>query len=650
MIPDAASQSGLADRYLELLETLALIVYRVSATPPFAPLFVSRGIETLGYTREEWLSEPDNWVQRIHPDDRDRIFAATEAALTAGSAIQYEYRMIAKDGTVRWFHDRGSFAYDGSGRPTEWRGVMEDVTDRHDAEVALRLSESSRRAVFDQSVLAITIVDADGRFLEANDAFVRFIGYSLSELHGFFAYQLSPADDAHISRDAVAQIKAGENSVQVQKRFVRKDGVVRLASLTLVQVEYPESPGAMVGLIEDITERRQTEDALRESREELLQTQRLEMIGRLAGGVAHDFNNLLTVITSHAHFALDAAGEDPELRNDIEQIQRAADRAALLTRQLLAFGRRQVLQPIPLDVNDVLEGVEGMLRRVLPETVVFTTAREDGLPLVFVDRGQLEQVLINIIINARDAMPEGGLLVMRTSRVTVAHTVDAVGEDVAAGKYIRVTLQDTGVGMDLETQKRAFEPFFTTKPFGQGTGLGLSTVLGIVKQSGGFITVETSSGSGSTFHIHLPVATATRRVNTPSSSGALTDRTRQRGTIVLVEDEAVVRAAVNRILTRLGYSVHEATNGVEGESLIQYLGDSVDLVISDIVMPAMGGIELARRLKVTRPELPILLLSGHSEESLEGLALADGRCSFLAKPFSLPMMESRVASLVAMRR
>jgi two-component system cell cycle sensor histidine kinase/response regulator CckA len=374
-------------RYYDLLETLPLIVYSVQPTPPYVPVYVSRGIEALGYTREQWLAIPDRWIRSIHPEDRDRVLAASENAFATGQSLDYEYRLITRDGSVVWLHDRGSFVYDEEGAVAQWRGIMMDVTARKEAELAL--------------------VDAERQLRHA---------------------------------------------------------------------------------------------------------QRMDVVGRLAGGIAHDFNNILTIITSHAGFVMEALAlkEElyPEVRQDLlvemKEISGAAMRAADLTRQLLAFGRGQVMQLRVLDVCRVVEDAARMVRRVIPEHIVLTVLPADTPHLVLADGGQIEQVLTNLIVNARDAMPNGGNLVIRVRHVEMKAGLDGTGERTREGRYVRVSVADTGTGMDEETQARAFEPFFTTKPFGQGTGLGLSTAHGIIKQSGGFIALESSLGRGTTVSVHLP--------------------------------------------------------------------------------------------------------------------------------------------------
>ncbi|MBR9989647.1 MAG: response regulator, partial [Gemmatimonadetes bacterium] len=375
--------------------------------------------------------------------------------------------------------------------------------------------------------------------------------------------------------------------------------------------------------------------------EKLRQTQKLEAIGKLAGGIAHDFNNLLTVITSYSELVLSELPEEAPNRADIEGIRRAADSAAALTRQLLAFGRRQVLQPRNLDLNGVVAAVESMLRRIIGERITLVFDPGQNVGTVRADPGQLEQVLMNLVVNARDAMPEGGTLRLATSRLAPSHA--------GAGDFVRLTVSDTGTGMDGDTIARAFEPFFTTKPPGEGTGLGLPTVHGIVTQSGGRIEVDSTPGDGTTFRIYLPAVDAQAQEPEESPAAPVAARTAS-GTILLVEDEEAVRLIVRRTLTRQGYDVVEACNGEEALRILKTRSEDIDLILTDLVMPEMGGRTLVIRVReqFTNPP-PVVYMSGYAEEDALPADDFGGGDVLLEKPFTIQELLAVVGRAVGLR-
>ena len=361
----------------------------------------------------------------------------------------------------------------------------------------------------------------------------------------------------------------------------------------------------------------------------------MEAIGRLAGGIAHDFNNVLTVIRMSSEFLLSEIPETDEKYQDAQEIMKAGERAARLTRQLLAFSRHQVLNPTQLVLNDVVKGMDGMVRRVVPENIEITTELEPSLFPIRADVGQMEQVLLNLVINASDAMPSGGNLSIRTSNATVDSTFSASHLDVPSGEYACMTVSDTGIGMDQETVARVFEPFFTTKAVGKGTGLGLSTVHGIVTQSGGKIWVYSEPAMGTTFKLFLPKAESVSEPSVATSHVEETEPATE--TILLVEDEEQTREAVQRTLVRAGYKVIEARNGVEALELAGIHEGAIDLVLTDSMMPEMGGAELARRLRQERPDIRIVMMSGYTEDVLGGERAADAEVPgrfFIEKPFT----------------
>ncbi|MDB4929489.1 MAG: Blue-light-activated protein [Myxococcaceae bacterium] len=396
------------------------------------------------------------------------------------------------------------------------------------------------------------------------------------------------------------------------------------------------APDLVLAHAEDVTERRALEERFR-------QTQKMEAVGRLAGGVAHDFNNLLSVILSYSSFLLDDLGPADPMRDDLEQVQRAGERAVELTRQLLAFSRQQILQPKRINLNVVLDGVQRMLRRVLGEDIELTLRSGRDLGEVFADPGQVEQVLMNLVVNARDAMPGGGRVVIETRNVAL----DAGGSGLAAGDYVRVSVTDTGVGMDEATRGRVFEPFFTTKGVGKGTGLGLATVFGIVNQSGGDVAVESEPGRGTTFRIHLPRASDAARVAPPSYRPAALGG---HETLLLVEDEDTVRVLARTILQRGGYRVLEAHDGAEALRLSGQFAGAIDLLITDVVMPRMSGRQVAERLLVARPDLTVLYMSGYTDDAVVRHGVLEQGVAFLPKPITPEPLLRKVREVLDARR
>ena len=403
---------------------------------------------------------------------------------------------------------------------------------------------------------------------------------------------------------------------------------------------------ARLVLVNDVTERKRAEEELRLSEEHLRQAQKMEAVGRLAGGIAHDFNNALTVIKSFSQFLLDDLEPEDRRRSDVREIDKAADRAAAMTRKLLAFGRKQVLQPKPLDLNAIVAGMGPTLRRMLGAGDVTVLMDLDPTARVIeADPGQIEQVVLNLAANARDAMPKGGTLTIRT-RNEALERANAKWE-VRPGSYTLLSITDTGVGMDDSTKSHLFEPYFTTKEQGRSgsTGLGLSTVYGIIKQSGGHVWVDSAPGQGTTFRIYMPHATSPDSLPTvgPRPQSAPADRE----TILLVDDEEALRLAARRMLQRAGFTVIQASDGADALRVLAEHAGPVHALVTDVVMPGVGGPELVRRLREVRPDLPTLFISGYTEEGVRTQGALHPDAAFLAKPFSQDDLVRKVREVLA---
>ena len=511
-----------------------------------------------------------------------------------------------------------------------------EITERRRAEAAARVSERNYRLLFAGNPQPLFVYDVDTlAFLEVNDAAVRRYGYTREEFRAMTVASVLTSDQAPPLLGKVSDQPEVRRSGPWKHRI--KDGSLIDVEVTSIQLVYDGHDARMV-VIDDLTERKHLEGQLQQS-------QRLETVGQLAGGIAHDFNNLLAVILNYAEFVTDELPDGP-LRHDVEEIQRAALRAADLTRQLLIFARREATNPQVLDLNTVVEGVEGMLRRTLGEDIDLTLKLAEDLPSVIADPGQIEQVFLNLTVNARDAMPTGGRVVVETSAVDLDEEYAAGRPGVTPGRYVRLSVSDTGIGMSPEVSSRAFEPFFTTKAAGRGTGLGLATVYGIITQAGGNIGIYSEPGLGTRISIHLPATdeAAIRVRPAPEQVVAAGGADRM---VLLVEDESAVLLAAARILTGHGYKV--LMRGDPADAL-QALGEAerqIDVLVTDIVMPGMSGIELGRRAKELRPELPILYMTGYSQEVISYRGTLPADSNFLQKPFTRRALLDAIAKTVA---
>jgi len=401
----------------------------------------------------------------------------------------------------------------------------------------------------------------------------------------------------------------------------------------------PSAVQSALEKVRTIEEKKRAEAALRQSEEQLRMSQKLEAVGQLAGGVAHDFNNLLTVISGYSELVLNRLKENDENRAKVKEIKRAAERASTLTRQLLAFSRKQVLQPKLFDLNHLVSDMSKMLRRLIGENIEMTTVIGEAAP-INADPGQIEQVLMNLVVNARDAMPNGGRLTIETVRVEIDEAYASTHLNVQAGRYVMLAVTDTGCGIDEETSKHIFEPFFTTKEQGKGTGLGLSTVYGIVKQSGGHIWLYSELDHGTAFKIYLPAATEME--TQPAAAPAQVALTHGTETILIVEDEPQIRKLAFDCLAYCGYDVLSCSNGLEALQLIEGLNRPVDLVLTDVVMPKLSGRELSERIAAIQPSTKVLFMSGYTNDSVVNHGILDGGTRFIQKPFTLESLARRV--------
>ncbi len=513
-----------------------------------------------------------------------------------------------------------------------------DITDRKREEEALRRSEASYRSLILGATYGIFRCDVNGKFLAVNPALVAMLGYE------------SEADllAANLVRDVIRDPEEGVRLLQqyrqrgrvdgIEAQWSRKDGTpvpVRLSGRAVL-----DERGALEGceiIAEDASEHWHLEEQLRRA-------QKMEAVGRLAGGVAHDFNNLLTIVMGYSDLLLERLGATDAMRAYVEEIKKAGERAASLTRQLLAFGRRQVLAPQTLDLNTVVTNVDKMLRRLIGENIQLGTVLEPELGWVKADPGQIEQVILNLALNARDAMPQGGQLTLETANVELNQGDTRTRVSVLPGRYVMLAVSDSGVGMDAETQAHIFEPFFTTKEEGKGTGLGLATVYGIVKQSGGHIWLYSEPNHGTSFKIYLPrLAEAAQPVEAISPGAPLAGGSE---TILLVEDEEGVRDLARRILELKGYKVITASNPTEAAQVCERYEGPIHLLLTDVVMPTMSGPQLAEHVAFLRPGLKVLYISGYTDNAIVPHGILEEGVQFLQKPFTRDSLTRKVREVL----
>jgi PAS domain S-box-containing protein len=507
----------------------------------------------------------------------------------------------------------------------------------------LRKSEERFRAIFESTALGIRLTTLDGHVLETNGAFEEMLGYSDSELLGKTIAELIHPDEREDDHALFLELVEGKrDSYQGERRLLRKDGSEIWAHVTSSIVRDAEgNPEFAIGMVQDVTQQKQLEDQLRHA-------QKMEAIGQLAGGIAHDFNNVLTVIESYSTFALQRlVGGDERTRSDVEQIQKAGKKASALTRQLLAFGRRQVLQPQILDLNEVVADNESMLRPLMRNGVEIVNRLTEQIGLVKADPDELAQVLINLVVNARDAMPDGGTVTLETADVELQQPRVQGALQAPVGSYVSLVVRDTGTGIDPGLLSRVFEPFFTTKERGKGTGLGLSTVYGIVAQSGGYLFVSSEVGKGTEFEILLPRAAA--EAQAPKERAPLAGTAPAGATVLLVDDEDRVRDAARRMLSGAGYTVLEAFDGDEALRVAERHPGPIELLVTDVVMPRMTGTELVEKLLLARPGISVLYMSGYPAENDLGEALSADGLEYLQKPFTAEELKEKARTLLDSR-
>jgi PAS domain S-box-containing protein len=568
-----------------------------------------------------------------HPDHREATRVTLQRLLDGGRVeAEMGTRYVKRDGGEVWAQLTATAVRGGEGDLRYVVAEIQDVTRRKIAEEALSRSEKTYRNLFENHPGPRWVFDAQTlRFLAVNDAAVRVYGYSRAEFRSMTVFDVRPPEEVPKLQELLRS--RGPGATEPEEWLHRKkDGTDFWVSVTAHRIRFEGREAVLVGL-EDLTEKRRAEAALRRTESHLQQAAKMEAIGRLAGGIAHDFNNLLTVIQGFAQLLSKKGPGSPEL----DEIRQAAARGAALTHQLLAFSRRQVLSPKVIDLNARVQGMDLMLRRVIGENIELALRLEPGLAPVEADPGQLDQVILNLVLNARDAMPAGGRLTVETHGTT--------GPEPPGGPWVTLVVTDSGAGMDVGTMTHIFEPFFTTKD-GRGTGLGLATVYGIVQQSGGQVRVTSEPGRGSSFRVYLPASSA---LPLKPDHAAASGPWRGAETVLVVEDDPAVRALVSAILRQSGYIVLAAGDAEQALALAESDPRPIHLAVTDVVLPRLPGPELVRRLRARRPRLLALFISGHVDDALSRPGAVSADESFLAKPFTDESLARRVRELLDSR-
>ncbi|HXA94384.1 MAG TPA: CHASE domain-containing protein [Candidatus Dormibacteraeota bacterium] len=605
--------------------------------------------ELSGYRLDEAAPTYEWWIEHVHPDDRERVHRQFESDAAVGRDFVAEYRFRAKDGRFLNLLDRGRFVLDPGGRPVRMVGSMIDISERKRGEAVLLESEARHRAVLESAMDAFVGMDRGGSITEFNPAAERMFGRPRADVLGReLASVIIPPAFREAHRAGLARYLAtGQTALlggRIEVTALRSDGTEFPVELTVTRSGIADPP-AFNAYIRDLTDQKRAEAARGSLEMQLQQAQKMEAVGRLAGGVAHDFNNLLTVITGRAHMLLSRLRPGEPLHRDVELIQKTSQRAVALTSQLLAFSRKQVVQPRVLELGPLVTELAPMLQRMIGEDLELLVEPVEGSGRVKVDPSQMQQVLMNLVVNARDAMPGGGRITVSIRDLEVDEATALSQPNLPPGSYTTLVVRDTGTGMSAETAAHVFEPFFTTKDQGKGTGLGLSTVYGIVEQSRGHIEVQSELGHGTTFTIHLP------RVEEPLAPGQSTEtgrrlRTTAR-TVLVVDDEPEVLELASEILRRVGYSVLEAADGGAALEVAGRHEGEIHLLVTDMVMPGMSGRDLAERLRGLRATLRVLYISGYVQDPAARVALASEHSAFVAKPFTPELLTDRVRELLA---
>jgi PAS domain S-box-containing protein len=609
-------------RLQAIMDNTTAVVYMLDAEGRY--LFINHRWEDLFHIDKK--NVVGGTVHDFFPAEvAEALNATNREVLRTGIPSQTEERIPLADGVHTYISVKFPLR-DASGAPYAVCGISTDITEIKQTEAALREAEMRYRDLFENANDLIYTHDLEGNFTSANRKASQFTGYTIEEITGLNVAQILAPGYLALASENISRKLAGEtDATTYQIEIIHKDGTQLPVEVSSRLIYEGDRPIGVQGIARDISERIRLEQQLRQS-------QKMEAIGRLAGGVAHDFNNLLTAIIGYSHLALSRLAADDPLREEIREIKLAGKRAAALTSQLLAFSRKQVLQPVVLNLNEVISNMVNMLRRVIGEDIELIKSLDPLIGQVKADPGQIEQVILNLAVNARDAMPRGGKLVIETANLCIENEHSIQHPEVQPGRYVALSVSDTGCGMDQQTLSRIFEPFFTTKSRDKGTGLGLSTVYGIIEQSGGHLEVTSEPGRGTTFRIYL------QRTDEPADNSPRLDEIEMRidgtETVLLVEDDALVRKLAADILRERGYTVYDVSAGEDAYQVIEDKGEEIDLLLTDVVMPMISGREIADKIRTAHEKVKVLFMSGYMDDIVLHHSAPGEDIPFLKKPFT----------------
>jgi PAS domain S-box-containing protein len=640
---DITAREKLADALKESEERFRLIadnideIFWIVDTQKKEGVYLSPAHERIwGVPSERFFQDMGLTMRMIHPEDREKVIAAI-SLIESGLLLDNEYRIIRPDGSIRHIHDRGFPILGKTGKPKLYVGVGRDITEKKLAEEALRESREYLSEIINHIGDLIFVKDRQHRFVMINDAFKSFNDIPAERILGQSGMDILSQELAEaIWKDEEQVFETGKDSM-TEDELLNLKGTPHL--FITRKSRHLDKSGNMqiIGVMRDMTAYKQLEA-------QFLQSQKMEAIGLLAGGVAHDFNNLLNVINGYCELILAELDPQDSFRADLEQVCEAGKRASTLTAQLLAFGRKQILKPEILNLNTVLAQMDSMLRRLIGEDIELITLAQPHLRLVNADFVQIEQIIMNLAVNARDAMLEGGKLTIETANADLDEIYAQQHPMVQPGRYAMLAVRDTGTGMDDETRSHIFEPFFTTKQKGRGTGLGLSTVYGIVQQSSGHIWVYSEPGQGTTFKIYFPEAAGTPKAPVEKTESKLILTGSE--TLLVVEDEEAVRTLAVRILREHGYTVLSASDGEEALRLARAYKELIHMVLTDVIMPGISGNTLVTRLRISRPRIKSLFISGYTDDAIVHHGILDSGIAFLQKPFSIESLTRKVREVL----
>ena len=620
-------------QYRELVEQIPAITYMAEPGVDGRWFYVSPQITSiLGFTPEEWLNDPQRWRKQVHPDDLRRVLAEEERTLLKeGDRYRVEYRLRTRDNKYIWIRDEATYACRPDSGRFFMRGLLLDITERKQAEEDLLKSEQRLETTINAAPVVLFALDRNGIFTFSGGKGLQDLGLRPGQIVGesvFERYRAMPETMAHVRRALAGEDFTALDALPNGERIYETRWSPSWDSAGQQQ--------GVIGVATDVTERVRMQEKLRSA-------QQMEAIGRLAGGIAHDFNNLMNIVLGYAEFVSAENDLTEGIENSLSQIRKAAERAVSLTHQLLAFSRKQVLQPTIVDLNEIVTDTQKMLGRVIGEDIQFEAHLDPDLAPIRADPVQLHQVLVNLALNSRDAMPMGGRLLVETSNVGQEELVAQPGADLPAGPLVMLTVSDTGEGMSAETLKHVFEPFFTTKELGKGTGLGLATVYGIVYQSGGKILVSSTPGKGTTFRVYFQAQKESVEATVETKDDRVSGGSEA---ILLVEDEPDLRQIARVFLEDFGYRVLEARDVEEALRIGRNHDDPIDLVLTDLVMPTLSGRQVVEQILPVRPNLKVVYMSGYTDDMLVRHNVLEPRSALLKKPFDKVQLARKIRQVL----